>query len=187
MTVENILEIDAYTGFAGDKGKDFVSSTRSPGTVLFQTKRTLGPSEGLTIVVLWPKGYVAEPTAVTKAQSFITDNHGTFLSLLGLCVLFAYYLLVWLRYGKDPSKGTIIPLYEPPDRFSPASMRFIANMGFDNKTFTAAIINMAVKSYITIHEEKDEYTLVKMGPGIRSCQGRNRWQPKGFFPRQPIR
>ena len=99
----------------------------------------------------------------SKAQSFITDNRGTFLSLLGLCVLFAYYLLVWLRYGKDPSKGTIIPLYEPPDRFSPASMRFIANMGFDNKTFTAAIINMAVKGYITIHEENDEYTLVKTG------------------------
>ena len=182
VNVENLLEIDAYTGFAGDKGKDFVSSTRSPGTVLFQTKRTLGPSENLTIVVLWPKGYVAEPTAVTKAQSFITDNRGTFLSLLGLCVLFAYYLLVWLRYGKDPSKGTIIPLYEPPERFSPASMRFISSMGFDNKAFAAAIINMAVKGYITIHEEKDEYTLVKMGAGESVLSREEQAVAKRIFP-----
>jgi uncharacterized membrane protein YgcG len=163
VTVEKILEMDAYTGFAGEKGKDFFSSTRSPDTVFFQTRRPLSPNEGLTVVVQWPKGYVAEPTMAANAQSFIRDNRGTVLSLLGLCSLLVYYFLVWFRYGKDPSKGTIIPLYEPPGRFSPASMRFIANMGFDNKTFSAAIINMAVKGYITIHEENDEYTLVKTG------------------------
>jgi len=163
VSVEKILEVDAYTGFTGEKGKDFFSSTSSPGRVFFQTKRTLRPSEGLTIVVAWPKGYVTEPTMSTKAQSFIRDNRGTFVGLFGLAVLFVYYFIVWFRYGKDPSKGTIIPLYEPPDKFSPASMRFITNMGFDNKVFSAAIINMAVKGYITIHEEDKDYTLAKTG------------------------
>lgn len=78
---DKILEVDAYTGFTGGKGKDFFASTRSPGTVLFQTKRPLKPGEGLTIVVTWPKGYVAEPTITEKAQSFITDNRGTFAGL----------------------------------------------------------------------------------------------------------
>jgi uncharacterized membrane protein len=165
VSVEKILEIDAYTGFTGEKRKDFFSSTRSPGTVIFQTKRALRPNEGLTIVVAWPKGYVTEPTMSTKAQSFIGDNRGTFVGFFGLAVLFIYYFIVWFRYGKDPSKGTIIPLYEPPGKFSPASMRFITNMGFDSKVFSAAIINMAVKGYITIHEENNDYTLVKTGAG----------------------
>jgi uncharacterized membrane protein YgcG len=162
---DKILEVDAYTGFTGGKGKDFFASTSSPGTVLFQTKRPLKPGEGLTIVVTWPKGYVAEPTITTKARSFIADNRGTFAGLLGLFVLFVYYLTVWARYGKDPSRGTIIPLYEPPDKISPASMRFIMNMGYDNKVFTAVVINMAVKGYLKIHELNGDFTLIKTGPG----------------------
>lgn len=165
VSVGEILEIDGYTGFKGDKGKDFFSSTRSPGTVLFQTTRTFKPGEGLTVVVSWPKGYVTEPSIATKTQSFIRDNLGTFTSLFGLVVLFVYYFTAWFRHGKDPSKGTIIPLYEPPDKFSPAAMRFITNMGFDDKVFAAAIINMAVKGYITIHEENNGYTLLKRGEG----------------------
>lgn len=163
VRADKILEVDAYTGYTGEKRKDFVSSVRSPGSVFFQTTRTLRSGEGLTIVVAWPKGYVTEPTMVAKAQSFIRDNRGTFFGFFGLVVLFAYYFTVWLRHGRDPSKGTIIPLYEPPDKFSPASMRFIMNMGFDNKVFSAAIINMAVKGFLTIHEENADYTLVKTG------------------------
>jgi uncharacterized membrane protein len=94
---------------------------------------------------------------------FIHDNRSSFAGLFGLVVLFVYYFTVWLRHGKDPAEGTIIPLYEPPDKFSPASMRFITNMGFDNKVFSAAIINMAVKGYITIREKNNDYTLIKTG------------------------
>jgi len=163
VSADKILEVDAYTGFTGERGKDFFSSTGNPGNVFFQTKRILRPGEGLTIVVSWPKGYVTEPTMSIKVQSFIRDNRGTFFGIFGLVVLFVYYIIVWLRYGKDPSKGTVIPLYEPPDKFSPASIRFVTNMGFDNKVFSAAIINMAVKGYITIQEENNDYTLVKTG------------------------
>jgi len=165
VSADKILEIDAYTGLTGDKGKDFLSSSRGPGIADFQTTRALRSGEGLTIVVSWPKGYVTEPTMATKAQSFIHDNRGTFVGLFGLAVLFVYYFIVWFRNGRDPSKGMIIPLYEPPDRFSPASMRFITNMGFDNKVFSAAIINMAVKGYLTIQEENNDYTLEKTGEG----------------------
>ena len=68
-------------------------------------------------------------------------------------------------YGKDPSKGIIIPLYEPPDKFSPASMGFIMNMGYDNKVFTAVVINIAVKGYLKIHEANADFTLIKTGAG----------------------
>jgi len=93
----------------------------------------------------------------------MNDNRGTLAGLGGLCILFLYYLIVWSRHGKDPPRGTIIPLFEPPNKLSPAAIRFISNMGFDRKVFTAAVINMAVKGYLTIHEEDGRYTLKKTG------------------------
>jgi uncharacterized membrane protein YgcG len=38
-------------------------------------------------------------------------------------------------------------------------MHFIYRMGYDQKTFAAAVINMAVKGYLTICEKKGTYTL----------------------------
>ncbi len=66
---------------------------------------------------------------------------------------------------KDPQKGTIIPLFEPPSNISPAAARYLTEMGYDNKVFTSAIINLAVKGFIKIEEHDDEYSLVKMENG----------------------
>lgn len=160
---EAVREIDAYTGSCGEKGKDFTASTGRSGEVLFKTKRPLLPEQGLTIVVSWPKGLVTEPTAAAKARYWIDDNKGVCVGLLGLGILLFYYMLVWARYGKDPPRGTIIPLFEPPQKLSPASLRFLAHMGYDDKVFTAAVINMAVKGYVTIEERDDGFTVKKTG------------------------
>ena len=40
-------------------------------------------------------------------------------------------------------------------------MRFVIRMGYDMKTFTAAIVNMATAGYLTIENNKDEFTLKK--------------------------
>ena len=62
--------------------------------------------------------------------------------------------------GRDPAKGTIIPLFAPPENFSPAAVRFVARMGFDQKAFAAAVVNMAVKGYLSITENSDgDFTL----------------------------
>ena len=160
---ENLREVDAYTGYTGAKEKNFTSSTADFGTIIFETTRSLAPEQGLTIVVSWPKGFVAEPSITVKARYWMNDNRGTLAGLGGLCILFLYYLLVWSRHGKDPPRGTIIPLFEPPNKLSPAAIRFISNMGFDQKVFTAAVINMAVKGYLSIHEGNGQYTLKKIG------------------------
>lgn len=159
----NIREVDAYTGHTGAKEKHFTSSTADFGTIVFETTRPLAPEQGLTIVVSWPKGFVVEPSTTVKAKYWMNDNRGTLAGLGGLCILFLYYLLVWSRHGKDPPQGTIIPLFEPPNKLSPAAIRFISNMGFDQKVFTAAVINMAVKGYLSIHEGNGQYTLKKTG------------------------
>jgi hypothetical protein len=59
------IQLDGYTGFQGDRGKDFEAAEENQ-TVTFRCTRPLHPAEGLTIVVSWPKGYVSEPTARDK-------------------------------------------------------------------------------------------------------------------------
>ncbi len=58
-----VLSTTAYTGRRGESGRDFSTGSGVGGAVVFEATRPLQPGEGLTIVVSWPKGFVAEPTA----------------------------------------------------------------------------------------------------------------------------
>jgi uncharacterized membrane protein YgcG len=159
-----LLSTEAYTGLSGEKGSDFSAGRDDDGRALFSTTRPLNPQEGLTIVAMWPKGHVREPTRAEKGRAFLADNGSTVAGAAGIAVLLVYYLLTWLRTGRDPEKGVIVPLYEAPEGFSPEAVRYVMRMGFDDKTFAAAIVNMAVKGCITIDEDSDgEYTLTRKG------------------------
>jgi hypothetical protein len=153
--------LEAYTGPAGATGSSYIAEKPSAGTALFRTTRSLAPNEGLTIVVGWPKGFVQEPSATEKTAYFLKDNLTLLVAAFGLMVVLIYYLLVWAAVGKDPDKGTIMPLYAPPDNLSPAAIRFMAEMDYDDKVFAAAVIDMAVKGHLTISDSNGKYTLVK--------------------------
>jgi uncharacterized membrane protein YgcG len=154
-----ILQHAAYTGPFGAKGQDFRVSYDRSGNIVFTTTRGLASGEGLTIAVAWPKGLVKEPSGTRRTVNFFRDNLSLFIGLLWLPVVLGYYLVAWNRVGRDPEKGPIIPLFEPPQGFSPAATRFLMRMGFDNKTFAAAVVDMAVKGYLTIEENDGDYTL----------------------------
>ena len=72
-----------------------------------------------------------------------------------------WYLRAWLQVGRDPEKGVIIPLFEPPEKLSPAACRYVSNMSFDRKSFTAAIVSLAVKKQLSIEEKDEEFTLAR--------------------------
>jgi len=55
----------------------------------------------------------------------LRDNKAIIAGLAGLLLLLGYYLAVWARVGKDPARGTIIPLYNPPANLSPEAIRYI--------------------------------------------------------------
>jgi uncharacterized membrane protein YgcG len=120
--------------------------------------------------VSWPKGLVAEPSASDQAAFWLRDNGQLVAGLAGLLLLLAYYLWAWLKVGVDPRPGTIIPIFSPPQGLSPASSRFITKMRFDQKAFSSAVVDMAVKGYLTINEEKDnDFSLIrKDGPAPES-------------------
>ncbi|MDH4233201.1 MAG: DUF2207 domain-containing protein, partial [Nitrospirota bacterium] len=154
-----------YTGPQGAKGQDFTQTIDESGIIRFSTTRSLAPREGLTIAVAWPKGYVDEPTPSERSRNFVTANPGVIIGPAGLMLLLFYYVLIWIRVGKDPDPGIIMTRYTPPDGMTPAVMRFITKMGYDQKTFASSIINMAVKGHLLISEEGDAYLLERKDNG----------------------
>ncbi len=164
---DSVQQQDGYTGYQNDKSKEFTAGRDSEHNPIFGAKGLL-PQQGLTIVVTWRKGLIAEPTFAQKAQWFVNDNSATIIGLAGLALVLIYYVVVWSMVGRDPSHGSIVPLYEPPDNMSPAAMRYLERMGFDMKAFTAAIMNLAAKGYLTINrDESHTYRLIrKAGYGV---------------------
>jgi len=155
------LLLDGYTGAEGAAGTNFKSSVDSQSVAHFETTQPLAPGEGLTIVVNFPKRFVAYPTDQQKLHWFLKDNQGTLVDLGGLVLVLGYFVLVWIAVGKDPEAGPRMPRYEPPEEVSPAAARFLWRMGYDNRTFVVALLSLAVKKYLTIKEEKGVFTLTR--------------------------
>jgi uncharacterized membrane protein YgcG len=159
-----ILRHAAYTGYQGERGHD-VTVKAGDRDIVFTTTRSLAPKEGLTVAVAWPKGVVHEPSGQEKAGFFLRDNQAMAVGFVWLVLLLGFYLWTWYQVGRDPAKGTIIPLYSPPRGFSPAGVRFVSRMGFDDKAFAAAVVDMAVKGAVQIQEDGGDYTLVRRDAG----------------------
>lgn len=157
------IRTSAYTGPRGARGDAYRYTRREAGTVRLETTDPLAPGEGFTVAVGWPKGLVEEPTSFQRLAFFARDNAGLIVGLLGFAVVLMYYLVSWVYVGIDPEKGVIVPRYDPPDGLSPAAARYVMEMGFDDRAFTAAIINMAVKGYLTLEEDGGDYTLRRTG------------------------
>lgn len=149
-----IKNLTAYTGSQGSRGRDF-TATNLNDRASFTTTQRLWPTEGLTIVVEWPKGYVSPPSAFTKLVNTLRDNRGLALGGAGCLAAVLFYLTAWKLVGRDPRRSVIIPLYSPPADFSPAAVRYLRRMGYDNKIFTATVMNLAVKGAIKIIERKE--------------------------------
>jgi uncharacterized membrane protein YgcG len=92
-----------------------------------------------------------------------SDHLAMILGVVGLVAVVGYYLVAWWRVGRDPARGTVIPLFEPPDGLSPAGMRFVLRQKFDGRCFTAAVLSLAVKKRLRIVETGRSYRLDSLG------------------------
>jgi uncharacterized membrane protein YgcG len=183
------VRLEGYTGPQGAKGTDY-SAQMEGATPVFGTMRTLNPREGLTIVAMWPKGYVTPPVESNQAvagyqpqsgaaafrgrpdtRAYI-DSRPVGFAVIGFALLILYYYWAWNTRGRDPPGRVIIPEYEPPEVRSPGGMRFLLRMGYDDKCFAADVLSLAVKGHLTISESdsglltfKKVFTLTKRRDG----------------------
>ncbi len=144
--------VEGYTGPLGSNAQDYSRHMDEAGAIHFSADRPLPAAHGLTIMVGWPKGLVEEPTEWQRLVWLLSDNRNLLIAVFGLVLLFVYYVPVWRSHGKDPEAGVLVTRYEPPRGYSPASLRYIRQMYYDDKAMTAAIVSLAVKGYLEIQK-----------------------------------
>lgn len=147
------IAAEAYTGPQGAQGDDWTASTDA-STASFRTTRGLGPREGLTIVASWPKGIVSPPGTRQRGAYLLRDAWPALLAVGGLLLLVLYYARTWFAIGRDPPGRIVVPQYEPPAAQSPASMRYLKQMAYDDRCFAAAVLSLAVKGGLVIEQDK---------------------------------
>jgi uncharacterized membrane protein YgcG len=139
-----------YTGPQGARGKDAVVVEQAPGRIVFRTTKALPVANGLTVAAAWPKGVVVEPTRAQQIEAMLKDDPALLTATIGGGLVIAYYLLAWLLVGRDPPRGTIIPLFAPPKGMSAAAVRFVHEMSFDDRVFAAAIVGLGVNGRLRL-------------------------------------
>ncbi|MCR4329419.1 MAG: DUF2207 domain-containing protein [Candidatus Roizmanbacteria bacterium] len=154
-----------YIGFKNSKEQSVIFNTSQQNNhtvVMAQSQRPLASTEGMTVVVTWPKGYVTEPPWYT---AFLPQNLGLdILVALGLPItLFIFYYFLWRKIGRDrTTSGPAVVQTQPPDGLTPAAVRFVNNMGvFDNTFLSTTFIHLAVQGYIQIKNDNGSYAVSK--------------------------
>src|SRR5439155_26445273 len=110
-----------------------------------ETTRRLDPGEGFTVAVAFRKGVLTPPSSAENATNFISDNIGMLAVVLSIAAVLLYYLYAWSRVDRDPPAGTIVPLFAPPAGLGPGGVRYVRREGFDDRTFAASLVGLAVK------------------------------------------
>jgi hypothetical protein len=178
----SVIQAAGYTGPMGAVGKDY-RVVEADGDAGFATTRSLNPGEGFTIAVAWPKGFVTPPGTDEKIQYLFEDYQGALVGLGGLILLLAYYVAAWWKVGRDPAGGAVIPRFDPPRGISPAGMRFVRKMGFDQKALAVALVSMAVKGFLTIREAADGvFTLEQTGGSVSPLSAGEKAVARHLFP-----
>ena len=159
------LNGEVFTGPQGAKGRD-ARVTLSSGQFQFQTTRRLAPNEGLTIVAMFPKGIVTAPSAAERSRSFIQDNIGELTALVFVLGVIGFLFVLWWLIGRDPRAGPLFPRYDAPKGMSPAAVRFVDKMGFDNKCLAAALLGLGARGYLKIAQHGKEFVVEKTGQNV---------------------
>ncbi len=130
----------------------------------FVTTRALGPNEGLTVVVAAPKGVIAPPSDAQLRAWWLRDHMADIVAVAGLILISLYYVFFWIRVGRDPARGTVVPRWDPPEGLSPALVNYVDNKGFNGAgwpAFSANALELAVKGYVTFRDVGSTITVTR--------------------------
>ena len=161
------LTVEGFSGRYGIRGRDNPGIATAPGVARWTLMHPLQAREGLSIVLAFPKGIVAEPSRASRAMWLLRDNLSLLAALAGLLALSTFCLRRWHAVGRDPKPGVVITRYEPPRGESPAALRYMFRRSYDNTCMSADLLACAVKGALSIeHDERafgDRWTLRRSG------------------------
>lgn len=110
-------------------------------------------------------------SALLAGREVLRGEHSLFV--MGEVILLgamAYYLVAWLLVGRDRHKAAGGTKHEPPAGYSPAALRYLWSIedcpvGYDDGTFTAAVVGLAGKGAVTIEQNGSTFLLHDRGLG----------------------
>ncbi len=144
----------AFNGAYGSTAHDASVDQEGP-TIRIAMPHRLEFHEGLTAVVGWNKGLVAEPTRTDRAVGFLQSNWPLGLPIVAFFGMFA----LWRRHGRDPKPLPIPVQYEPPSDLTPAEAGTLMDNSADMRDVTATLVDLAVEGHLRI-EEREERKLL---------------------------
>jgi hypothetical protein len=163
------LRAVAFNGVYGATAQEAAVET-SGTTVRIVMPHALGFREGLTAVVGWDKGLVAEPAATARAVGIIASNWPLVIPVPVFFIAFA----VWRRRGRDPARRPISVQYEPPSGLTPAEAGTLLDNQADLRDITATLVDLAVHGHLRFEEQdnrklfgligKRDYRLERLDP-----------------------
>ncbi len=157
--------LDVFTGRYGATDKN-ARAVEEGDELMFTTTRRLQPGEGLTIAIKMPKGSIDRPSASTERLWWFRDNLAIIIAIAGLVIVVLYYSRAWLKVGRDPARGVMVPRWDAPDGISPALVNYIDNRGFSGEGWTAlsaAALNLAVGGHVVLEDLKNSLVITSTG------------------------
>lgn len=145
-----------FTGPLGATEKDARVLVEG-NVVFFATTNPLNLREGLTVGVKFAKGVIDPPSQNDLFWWQISDRMNSIIAVIAFAVVLLYFAWNWIRVGRDPSRGLVIPRWDAPMGLSPALVNYVANRGFTNNgwtAFSASAISLAVKGIMILDDLK---------------------------------
>jgi hypothetical protein len=152
--------VDCYAGTAAStSGEGCAAEVVTPGSYRIATTAPLDPGEGLTFSAAFPVGVIPGPTDAERAADALMLWGPLAIPPLALLLM----LGVWLRHGREPSMGSIVPRWDPPEELRPGPAGTLVDQKADMDDVIATVLDLAVRGHIRIREIPP-----KVLPGIDS-------------------
>lgn len=151
-----------YAGLSGSSDQARCTINRQTvdnETIITAEARNLQPYETLTFALAFNKGLFAPGPEIAREERIQVAKIVAAVAAITLpptaALIFMYHR--WRQFGDDPKgRGVIVPEYEPPKGLSVLTSDFVLQQKLRNLAFSAAIIELAVKRYLTIYETKQK-------------------------------
>jgi hypothetical protein len=96
----------------------------------------------------------------------LTNSDGTFsiyaLAWIGVGLTFVYFLIVAIALHWKSGHAVDVTRYEPPENVSPALAAYLIENGRCERAFAAALVSLAAKGFLKIHEDGERFALKKV-------------------------
>ena len=138
-----------YTGIHGST-EQACNCNGDKAAPTFTATRVLLPSEGFTISVAFPRDIIQRPPPLTARQQFYEDYGNWLWGGIVLLIVAISQCWMWYKKGRGAKKQLVMPQFSPPNDWSASMVRYLNKRKFDSKTFTSALMQMAVKGGLRV-------------------------------------